>query len=89
MNVAIDNHRDMIYKQKSEIVILRDKLDEKDHIIMRLMEQLQSDEAFMKRQGEGDEEDTADAKGNWHVIIRNKYHKTGKSIFHLVFTLWT
>jgi len=73
MNVAIDNHRDMIYKQKSEIVILRDKLDEKDHIIMRLMEQLQSDEAFMKRQGEGDEEDTADAKGNWHVIIRNKY----------------
>lgn len=71
MNIAIDNHRDMIYKQKSEIVILRDKLDEKDHIIMRLMEQLQSDEAFMNRQGEGDEEDQGE--GKWELGNANRF----------------
>jgi len=36
---------------------LRDKLDEKDHIIMRLMEQLQSDEAFLNREGSDEEQE--------------------------------
>lgn len=57
MNVAIENHRDMIYKQKSEIILLRDKLDEKDHIIMRLMEQLQGDEVLLNKEGSDDEKD--------------------------------
>lgn len=46
----------MIYKQKSEIILLRDKLDEKDHIIMRIMEQLQSDEGFLNKEA-SDEQD--------------------------------
>jgi len=56
MSIAIENHRDMIYKQKSEIILLRDKLDEKDHIIMRIMEQLQSDEGFLNKEA-SDEQD--------------------------------
>lgn len=57
MNIAIENHRDMIYKQKSEIILLRDKLDEKDHIIMRLMEQLQGDDGIFNKEGSDDDQE--------------------------------
>jgi len=47
LNSALDNHRDKIYRQKSEIELLKDKLDEKEYIIQSLTTQVKTDSGYL------------------------------------------